>query len=313
LALEDIDKNIELIYEDDMCLGNEATKAVEKLIQINKVDYILGPLCNVASLATENQFVNNEVISLTLGMPNNQIANMGRYHFSFLPEIEIMMKELANYIYKNTENRKLAILYLNDNYGYENYKHFSKYFAELGGEITITETFEKSDTVTRTQLTKIKNKDSDAVLLAAYGPHLINAIKEMRELNINLSIFGIQAFETPVILTEIPELAEGIVYPTPTDKKIPESAKDYARRYALTYGTSADVYSANAFDSLKILVSAITKCGNQNNNCIIEELNKVKDYNGANGILSVDERGVGQYKGVLLKTVRDGEFVPLKN
>ena len=58
------------------------------------VKYIIGPMCNEATLSTESLFEDNKVIALTIGVPSNNIANMGSYHFSFSPEIEYLMKKI---------------------------------------------------------------------------------------------------------------------------------------------------------------------------------------------------------------------------
>ena len=103
-------ENIKLIWEDDQCSSQKGFGALRKLIMIDKVKYVLGPLCNEVSIPTENIFDENKVVSLTTGLPDSKIANMGEYHFSYLPEIKFLMEELAKYSYYTSNNRRIAII-----------------------------------------------------------------------------------------------------------------------------------------------------------------------------------------------------------
>lgn len=316
MALEEVPdeekENIILIWEDDQCSSQKGINAIQKLIFVDKVKYVIGPLCNEVSIPTENLFEDNKVISLTTGLPNKEIAEMGDYHFSFLPEIGFLMKELARYSYYESNNRKIAILSLEDSYGYENYIYFKEYFENYGGEVIAEEFFDKYDTDMKTQLTKIKASGPDSILLVAYGPALINILRQMEELGMdNVEKYGINSFESPSLLVESSDLAEGVVYPRPADKTSRKSVEAFTRNYKNKYGSENGVYSSNAYDSFNLLYWAIKECGYKEDRCIIEKLSSIENYSGANGILNVDSRGVGTYNGVMLKTVKGGTFVQL--
>ena len=45
------DTNIELVYEDSKCTGQDAVTAYQKLVNVDQVDVILGGLCSSESLA----------------------------------------------------------------------------------------------------------------------------------------------------------------------------------------------------------------------------------------------------------------------
>ncbi|MEI7960797.1 MAG: penicillin-binding protein activator [archaeon] len=302
--------SLEIIWEDDKCESISAISAVQKLIFVDGVKYVIGPLCNESVIPTEKLFEENKVISLTAGQPNNKIANMGKYHFAYLPEIQYVMKQLAQYAYSKWD-RKIAILYIKGDYGYENYFYFKKYFTELGGEVVAEELTNIDSTDAKIQLTKIKSANPDSILLATHGASLINALTQMEVLGLNkIDRYGINAFETPQVLASVPDLAEGVVYPTPADSSMPNSVNEYSANYMKKYGVVKDIYSANAFDSFNILYSAIKFCS-KDSDCVLTKISTIKNYAGANGILNIDERGVGYYPKYTLKTVKDGNFVTL--
>jgi branched-chain amino acid transport system substrate-binding protein len=310
---EETRERIKIIKEDDRCDPIAGLNAAQKLIQIDKVNYVIGPLCSAeVAIPTEHLFEDNKVIALTVGLPPNKVANMGPYHFSFSPEIEYLMKALAKEV-RDENISKIAVVYMNDEFAMENRNHFIKYFQEFGGEVVADEAIERGTTDFRTPILKIKSKNPEAIFIGAHSGELINILRQLKELGLeNLPKYGIHATESPVILSEAADLAEGLIYPYPAEKNQSQSAIDYARKYREMYNQDPDPYSANVYDSLKILVGAIEVCGYENKDCVLQKLSTIKDYPGANGLLSVDERGVGTYKEIMLKIVKNGKFEKLQ-
>lgn len=299
---------IEIIKEDDACQGPAGLTAATKLINVDKVKYVIGPLCNESSLSSEKLFENNKVISLTIGLPSNDIANMGAYHFSFSPEIEYLMTTIAQEMI-NKGHMKVAVIHMDAPFENENYKQFVKHYTALGGQIVADESAIYGTTDFRTQILKMKNANPDSLMLAAHTANLTNILKQLKEQNIStLPKYGIHAAETPDILKNVADIAEGLIYPYPADRNEIASAKAYYAKYKQTYNFDADPYSSNVYDSFNILVDAINKCGYDNVSCVQQKFSNLKDYNGANGLLSVDSRGVGTYKSIMLKTIKDGKF-----
>ncbi|MDD4990336.1 MAG: penicillin-binding protein activator [Candidatus Pacebacteria bacterium] len=299
---------IEIIKEDDMCKGEPGLTSANKLINVDEVKYIIGPLCNESSLASEKVFEDNKVISLTIGLPSNDIANMGPYHFSFSPEIEYLMKTISDEMISNGF-KKAAVIHVDAPFQNENYKQFVKHYKELGGEIVADESAVAGAMDFRTSILKMKSANPDSLMLIAHTGDLNNILKQLKEQGIDkLPKYGIHAAETPVLLQGAADIAEGLVYPYPADRNEVASAKSYYDRYKEKYNFDADPYSSNVYDSFKILLTAIDKCGYDNVSCVQEEFASLQNYNGANGILSVDDRGVGTYKSIMLKTVKSGKF-----
>jgi len=315
LALQELGsqerEHIQIIKEDDQASSKGGVNAVKKLIEVDQVNYVIGPLNNASTVATEQLFEDNQIISLTTGLPNEQIANMGDFHFSFLPEIGLLKKHLTRYIINEKNINKLAVIYLNDEFGEELRSKFHKFYTEAGGQIVAEESFVKGSADVKTQLEKIKQTNPEAIFIAAYSNDLIAILKELEELGLgDLPKFGSHAVESPDIIQNVPDLAAGIIYPQPrSGGELFQSTRDYIKRHEIEFGYYPDPYSAAVYDSFNILYAAIKECGYENKDCVRRQLSSVKSYKGANGMLTVDKRGVASFDQVRLRTVRDGEFV----
>ena len=265
LALAELPKEyksmIKIIKEDDMCNGKQAVTVAQKLINVDNVKYVIGPLCNEATLATENLFEDNKVLSLTIGLPSNKIADMGEYHFSFSPEIEYLMKKITSKI-SDDGHKKIAIIHMSATFENENYVQFVKHTKESGANIVEDQAAIKGATDFRANILKLKEANPEAIMIIAHTTELVNILNQMEELRIgDIPKYGIHAAESPVLLINAKETSEGLTFPYPADKSEITSAREYNIKYKQMYNLDVDPYSANAYDSLNILVNVINDCG----------------------------------------------------
>jgi branched-chain amino acid transport system substrate-binding protein len=252
------------------------------------------------------------VISLTSGVPSKQIADMGENHFTFSPEIGHLMQALAGYMRQNNFS-KTGIIYVLDAFGQENYDQFKKHFEAAGGTVLIAEGVEKGGMDVRTQILKIKNVSPDSIIIMLTGGSIVSALTELEKQNLtNLPKFSIHGFQTPDVLKDGGINAEGVIYPYPANSVSTEKSKKYTEDYLAKYGQSPELYSANVHDSFTVLVRAINKCGYDDVACVKQAISATKDYDGVNGKISLDERGVVVFQSTLLRTVRDGKFEDLE-
>ncbi|GAH39763.1 unnamed protein product, partial [marine sediment metagenome] len=85
--------------------------------------------------------------------------------------------------------------------------------------------------------------------------------------------------------------------------------EDYKERHEKGYVEVGALF----YDSLKIMAMVMEKCKNPiDTACLKEKLYQVKDYYGASGETSFDEYGDAT-KTVILKTIKNGQFVPLED
>lgn len=316
LAMKDLDPKLKdrvvLVEEDDKCTGTDGVSGLNKLVELDGVKYIIGPLCNSVTIATEKIFDENNVISLTSGVPSDQIANMGENHFTFTPKIEYLMDALARHIYK-TEHNKVSIVYTNDAFGKENFTKFKEEFESLGGEIKLSATIDQGVADFRNEVLKIKNTDSNAVVILVSGKDAINLIRELDRQGVKLDKFAAHTIQIPDILDQVSKEADGLIYPYPVNSKVTERSTKFVKDFEETYGQAPNLYAVNVYDSFFVLLDAINKCGYENFDCVKSTLATTKNYEGAGGLISLDQNGVAQFDDLQLRIIKDGKFQNLNN
>jgi len=318
LAIEEINtagginqRKIVLIYEDSKADPKTGTNAIQRLINIEKVPAIIGPMASSVTLAIAPIAEKNNVIVLSPASSAPQITVAGDYIFRNTYSDIYEGQKMARYIYEQTKYRKIGIMYINNDYGIGLKDVFKNKFTELGGQVIASETYDFGSTDFRTQLSKLKNANLEAVYLIGYE-EMGRILVQAKELGIKVPFFSCIMFENPNILKIAGKQANGVIYTFPSYN--PESEErevvQFIQTFENKYSHKPDGFAANSYDAAKILAYSIEKSGTKSSQ-IKSFLYTIENYPGVTGKTSFDENG-DVLKPIGIKQVEDGEFTWLK-
>lgn len=309
LAKEENNADLSIFVEDDQCNAKEGLTTTKKLIEENHVDMILGPICTVAILSSSQYVEEQGIPRITTGVVLQKVAEAGPNHFSTMPEMKHQMRRIMQYA-KEQEYVTISVLAVNDDLGRESIDELQKVAMQEGIVIIQKEYFERGENQFQTVLLKLAEKNPDAIYLMGYVPELINILTQKEQLQIGIPALTWSLFQDPAVL-EMEKTAETVVYTYPEDPRSLAKKEHFKNKYWEKYGAEPDIYAANGYDTYLIAVEVSKSCG-KNHNCIREYLSNVQEYEGANGFITVDARGVGQREEVSVKTVREKKFIILE-
>jgi len=298
LALEEINakggikgKKLTIIYEDSKGNPKEGVSAILKLITVHKVPAILGAMSSSVTLAIAPIAEENKIVLLSPASSSPKITHAGDYIFRNCYSDIYEGKKMAHYIYNETRYKKVAIIHINNDYGIGLREAFRDEFNKLGGKVVAVETYDFGATDFRTQLSKIKESDPDAIYIVGYS-EMGRLLVQAKELELRIPFFSCIMFEDPDILKVAGDIAEGVVYTYPSYN--PKSREDvvanFINIFEKKYNQKPDGFAANAYDALKILALAIEKGGGKSEQ-IKKALYSIKDYPGVTGKTSFDGNG----------------------
>lgn len=319
LAVQELNANggvrgrkIRLFYEDSEGKPEKAVAAVQKLIQKDKVIAILGALWSSPTLAVAPIAEKNKVVLLSSGSSSPRITNAGDYIFRNEISDAYGAEETAKLFFK-TGFRKIAIFYINNDFGVGFRDITQRVYKKLGGAVTTTETFEQDEKDFRTQLLKIRESNPNAILIVSYKEAIL-ILKQMKELGIKKQVLSTALFEDPEIIEKVGDLAEGVLYTYyGTFDPESESARigEFIKKFREKYGVEPEYYAPIGYDAVKILALAMNQGGFKSEQ-IKNALYQIKDFPGLSGTTSFDKNG-DVMKPVILKTVKDSSFQIYRN
>jgi branched-chain amino acid transport system substrate-binding protein len=261
LAVEEINqknsRKIELVIEDDNSDANNAATAINKLINVDQVNYIIsaqgsGITAAVTPIAQENK----KILMITLGSAPD-LTSIGDYIFRSVPSDTYQAVKMNNFINSDLKSKKVAGLYLNDSYG-----NGIKKIIESNSQVepVSSETFESAATDFRTQLLKIKNSDADTLVIVAHDEYPL-ILKQLRELKLNVKIIASETFKDEKILKNCGESAEGVYATFMAGQK---DYVDFNNKYQAKFNEKPSAYSMYAYDGMMALGTVINSTADVN-------------------------------------------------
>ena len=301
MAVADSGLDIELVVEDSKCDGAEAVTAINKLINVDGVQAIVGEVCSGATLAAAPIAEQNQVVMISSSSTSPDITDAGDYIFRVIPSDALQGDFGAKLVYGKGQT-KLAVLYSNEDYGVGFSRVLSESFTAQGGEVVASEAFEKGSVDIKTQITKVKEAAPDAIYVISNSPDsAVAVLKQLKELGVDAAIYASEGLKSPDIVEGAGDAAEGMII-----SSVSSGTSAFIQKHNQVYGEEPGPFAAQAYDALRALGLAI-ETGVTTGTGIKDALYNVK-FEGASGRIVFDSKGdvSGNYD---LYTVVDGKFV----
>lgn len=297
LAVEDINagggingKRMDVIFEDSKCDPKTAVSAVQKLIEIDRVNIIIGDICSSPTLAMAPIAESKEKVLITPCSESYKISEAGDYIFRTWTPNNRQAKTIAKHAFEKMGLRKVAVLRINNDFGNSLAGVFNEEFEKYGGIIVADEKYPQESRDLKTQLLKIKLVQPDGVYLSSYQPDGISAIKQMDQLGMNVKILatsGINSVDD--FFKPLGSLADGIVFADLKDSTTPEFRERYSRLYNKEWpgmGSCASV----AYDDVFLVAEGMKKIG-YDATALKNFLYSVENFSGISGQITFDRNG----------------------
>jgi len=302
-------KQIKVLYEDDHGDPKTSVSAVQKLITTEKVPVIIGGAISATALPSVPILDKNKVVLFSPAATTPKLSGISEYFFRNWPSDIYDGTAMGEFATNELKLKKVAVLYVNNEWGVAISELFAATFKKNGGEVLTMESYEQNATDFRTQLTKIDRYNPEAIYMPAYLKELINILRQKKEFGIKARILSAYGFYDPQILEQAKDAAEGAIFTASTYN--PENpspvVKDFVMSFQAEYGKKPDIWSAQAYDAMNIIASVLEK-GARSGSEIRDEIAKVRNFEGVSGLTSFDEKGDVE-KPLRFMTVRRGEFV----
>lgn len=320
LAIDQINKNggvlgsqLSLVAMDDQGKAPEAMSVVQKLLQQEKVTAIVSGSYSTPTKTVAPVVQQSKTPMVVAYATNSEITKGGNYVFRTIYAGETQGKAMADYAVKDKGYKNLAVLYVNNDYGNGNGAAFTAEIQKLGGNVVVSRNFVDGTKDFNAILTAVKEKNPDAIYIGSYYNEAAQISSEARQLGITAPILGDDGFDSPKFLELGGQAVEGAVLTTPFFRDEPRKiVQDFIKEYKAKYNKDPDMLSAQAYDSVLVLVDAMKRANSTDKDAIRKALSEIKDFEGVTGKISFDANNE-VIKPVIITQVKDGKFIFIKN
>jgi len=281
-------KKIKLFVEDTKCSA-DSVNATQKLVNIDNVDAIVGFVCSAAAKpALESVIVPSGKPIVIVAASNPTLTKMGSNIFRVYPSDSAQGTASADFIYNQLKKQKVAVIYVQNQWGQAIAEVFSKRFKELGGKVTYYVGRDQKATDFQTDLMKAKESGAEVLYLPLYPASAIPLVKQFKNLNLNLQILGGDMSGTQEFLQAA---FDGIMYMA-GNNNISDSIKNKIHQLPEYNNLKINLIAPLGYDAMMVFGNALKKANSTNPNAIIQTLAQTNYQNAESyPTITFDEHG----------------------
>jgi branched-chain amino acid transport system substrate-binding protein len=288
-------QQIEVIYGDDAGKPEEAVNVAKRLTERDNVTIMIGSISSPASLAASQVAAQSETPQIVVSGTAQKITTQGnKWVFrSPVPDTKLAA-DLASFMNEKFPNvKKVAFLYVNDDFGRGGFEKFKAGADKYGIQIVDEERYTRGDLDFTAQLGRIKASPAQALVeWSRYAEGALVA-KQFVQMNMSMPRFGCDGVAIPKYVDLGGDAVNGVFYTThyssATAANIP-AAQAFIARFQKAYGKVPDMYNAEAYDAITMALLAIEHAGSEDRAAVRDALSKVS-FDSVRGPFKFDDKG----------------------
>jgi branched-chain amino acid transport system substrate-binding protein len=287
-------RQVEIIVGDTKCDAQEAANVANKVINQDKVNYIVGAVCSSASIPISEIANPAGVVQISPPSTNPQVTinedgSSKEYIFRacFLDPFQGEVD--ASFAMDELGAQTSAVLYdVGNDYVKGLAEYYKASFEELGGEVPVFEAYTKEDTDFSALLTKVADADVDVLFLPDYYNKVNVIAKQAKEKGIEATMLGADGWDSPDLDLEAVDGAYFSNHYSPYDPR--PIVQDFIASFEAEHDMTPDFVAVLAYDATNVLLEAIQKAGVDDPAVVRDELAAI-EFEGVAGDIQFDENG----------------------
>jgi len=305
------------VVEDSQCTPDPAVNAANKVIDQDKVHYIVGEVCSKASIPISEIANSKKVVQIspTSTNPDVTVGKDGKakdYIFRAC-FIDPFQGTVGAKFARGTLKAKTAFIMLDQANDYVKglAEFFEKAFIAAGGKIVGKETYTSKDTDFSAILSKVAAAKPDMVYLPDYYNVVNLATKQAKEKGIKAPFMGGDGWDSSDL--DLKAAAGGYF----TNHYSPEDSRPDVKNFVKAFGAKykddkgqpkvPDALAALAYDATNLLLQGIKTAGADDTTKVKNALEKIT-FNAVSGKITFDASH-NPVKSATILAIKDGKVV----
>ncbi len=308
-------KKITPVVEDSQCTPDPALNAANKVIDQDKVHYIIGEVCSKASIPISEVASKKKVIQISPTSTNPQVTvdvnGKAKPYIFRACFIDPFQGTVGAKFALNTLKAKTAFIMSDQSNDYVKglAEFFEKSFTAGGGQIVGKENYSGKDTDFGAILSKVAAAKPDMVYLPDYY-NVVNLVtKQAKEKGITAPFMGGDGWDSADL--DLKAAAGGFF----TNHYSPKDPRPEVQNFVKAFGAEykddkgnpkePDALAALAYDATNLAITAIQQAGADDTDKVQDALMKIS-FNGISGKITFDQNHNPVKSATILAVNTDG-------
>lgn len=302
-------KQLVLVVEDSRGDPKESVLIAEKFVADPEILAEIGDFSSSSCMAAAPTYERARMTQLSPTSSHMDFTKKGENMFRVVATQGFEGPYNARWAVNGLGKKKIATIYINNDWGVDANKYFTQEARNLGAEIVAEEAFVPGEKDFTAILSKIKRLEPELIYLPVFyadAAAILNQAKRMRFKPVvmaNSSLFSAKTIELGG------KAVEGILIPANYFSADPRAAaQEFLKEYKSRYNTDPNQFAALAYDAAGLMIATLKAVGVKDRAKVREGLVNLKGYEGATGPISYAQ-GRDPVKELVKITIKDGKWV----
>ncbi len=312
-------REVELIIEDDQSTEDGAAQAMNKLVNQDEVDIVLGASRTGPSLAMRPVAESSQVPMISLAA-NQAIVEGSEWVFKSAQNDRVVIERMVEYMSAQGWST-VGLARDASGFGEGVQEMFDEVGAEAGIKVVAVERFAPDATDFTAQMVNLRDAGADVNVIWGIPPAAGLAQRAYAQLGITTPVMQSHGIGNQVFLDTAGDAANGLVAPLgrlvvadqlPADDPQKEVITAFIEDYTAKYDEGPSTFAGHAYDGWQLAVDALREAGTDPQ-ALRDHLEGVTDFVGISGTFTMtpeDHSGLTK-EALVLVGVQDGAWTLL--
>lgn len=301
-------RRIELVVYDDQADPRLAVNFARRLIELDKVAFIIGGSYSGASLAA-SPVANEARVPFIAAYAVHPDITRGKAYAFRMGLLGPTQGRVGAFLAHHLGAKRVAILSIQNDFGRSLEQGFRDQAAKLGLEVVFSEVYPPGNQNFSPLLARLKASGTQVVYASGYYAEAANLVRQAKSLGLNIPIIGQEGYDSPKFIELAGPAAEGVYITTTLDRDSRSAeVQGFLRKYQDRTGIPADMVGASGYAALKVMAQAVQRAGSFDGQAISRGLLGLINIETAVGKVYFFTTEGDPVKSATVQVVKNGQF-----
>lgn len=288
-------RKLQLVLYDSQGDARQAVTFVRRLIEDDKVDFIIGGSTTGETMAVAPMVEQAGIPFFSMAGASVVVEPVKKWIFKTAGSDRMAVARIYSDMQKRGA-KNIGLIAGSGGFDQSCRLEAKNLATKFGITLAADETYAPTDTDVTPQLTRINSAKVDAILSCGFGAPTVITVRNYKQLAMKTPFYFTHGVGSQQFVDGAAGAADGVRVTVSAVLVANELSADdaqrnvvqsYAKEYQAAYNEKPAAFGGFAYDALQITVEAVKRAGSTDKQKVRDEIEKTKNFVGLNGIFDI--------------------------
>jgi branched-chain amino acid transport system substrate-binding protein len=269
-------RKLEYVFEDTQSDPRQTVNVARKFVSDERIVCEVGDFSSAASMAASPIYQAAGMVQFGFTNSHPNFTKGGDFVWSNAVNQSDEMPLLADFV-KDLGLKRIAVLYINSDWGRTAKDILATALKERGGEIVGAEGYLADEKDFRSAIVRVRDSNPDGIALISYYPDGAQITRQIHNAGLKQPIVAGGSIYSPKFLELGGDSVNGVLTTVPFFPGDPRPVvQKFVKSFEAKFNVEPDAYNGRAYDTFILLANVMRQFGTERKS-IQEGLTKIKD------------------------------------